>query len=182
MKTIIFDRDGTLIVDKDYLSDPDGVEILENAETALKILNDLGYEFIVITNQSGIARGYYTIEDCRKVNDRLDDILKKSGIIIRKYYICPHHPEFSGKCSCRKPETGLLEEAIEEFDIDIERSLFVGDKCSDIICGQRKNIRSVMIMTGYGRQEQHKCKPDMKFETLLEFAEYIKSREDRNRD
>jgi D-glycero-D-manno-heptose 1,7-bisphosphate phosphatase len=177
MKYIIFDRDGTLIVEKQYLSDPEGVELLPGVREGLNILKELGYRFVVITNQSGLARGYYSIAHCHRVNERLSQILKQSDIIIDKYYICPHHPEFSGKCSCRKPETGLLDEAVNDFFINTQTSFFVGDKCSDMLCGQKKNIKSVMIMTGYGKHEQHKCNPELKFNTILEFAEYIRSRE-----
>ena len=177
MKYIIFDRDGTLIVEKEYLSDPEGVELLSGVIEGMNILKDLGYRFVVITNQSGIARGYYSIDDCYRVNERLSKLLKQSDIKIDKYYICPHHPEFSGKCNCRKPDTGLLNNAIDELFINTHTSFFVGDKCSDILCGQKKNIKSVMIMTGYGMQEQNKCKPDLKFKNILEFAEYLRSYE-----
>ncbi|MCK9223704.1 MAG: HAD family hydrolase [Candidatus Muirbacterium halophilum] len=173
MKYVIFDRDGTLIVEKNYLSNPDEVCLIDGVKQGLIILKNLGFEFVVITNQSGIARNYYSIDDCNKVNQRLSDILAKFNVEIKKYYICPHHPDFSGKCNCRKPETGLLEKAIEDFDIDIDNSYFVGDKCSDIICGQRKNIKSVLLMSGYGKTEINKCKADLSFENMLEFAREV---------
>ncbi|MGM0607044.1 MAG: D-glycero-alpha-D-manno-heptose-1,7-bisphosphate 7-phosphatase [Candidatus Muiribacteriota bacterium] len=172
-KYIFFDRDGTMIKEKKYLCNPAGVEILPGVIEGLKKLHSLNYEFIIITNQSGIARGYFTQREAESVNNKLISILENNCIKINKVYICPHHPEFSGSCSCRKPEPGMIFQAAEEFDISFEKSWVVGDKCSDVLCGKKADLNTAMVKTGYGKHQINKCKPDLYIENILEFADRI---------
>jgi len=177
-KAIMLDRDGTIIVDKDYLRDPDKVEIIDGVAAALKKLSDLGYKLIVISNQSGIARGMFTPDDVFLVNKRLSDILEKSDVIIEKYYICPHHPKFDGECECRKPGIKNVLLAKEDFDIDLKKSYFVGDKCSDVMCGRNAGMKSILVRTGKGKEEEGKCAHDFVFDSIVEFTQFLLERQE----
>lgn len=136
IKAVFLDRDGTINKDKGYVFRIEDMEILPGVINGLKKLQKLGYKLIVITGQSGIARGFYTLQDAEKFDLELARRLKESGIVIEKFYRCPHHPDITGDCDCRKPKTGLVLEAAREFDIDLAESFFVGDKDSDILLGQ----------------------------------------------
>lgn len=151
---VFLDRDGTLIRERDYLSDPDDVELVEGTVEALAELRDAGYALIVITNQSGIARGYYTEEDYRAVAARLDAILREAGTPVDATFYCPHHPEETGPCPCRKPGTGMHREAIRRLGLDPERSWFVGDKLSDLVPARRLGGRGILVRTGYGGETE----------------------------
>ncbi len=172
---VIFDRDGTLIHDADYLSSPDGIVFFDDTACVLKNLIADGYLIIVITNQSGIARGYYKMSDAENVNKSINSLLREKGAQIHDFYICPHHPEYTGSCECRKPGTLLLKKAISDHNIDIKKSWFVGDKCSDIICGQREGLKTALVLTGYGRQQVDRCHPDIVCDHLTDFFERMRS-------
>lgn len=135
-KAWFLDRDGTIIVDKHYLGDPDGVEFLPNTIEALRLAQELGYMLIVVTNQSGIARGYFTEADADRVDQKISDELKKYNIQIEKFYRCPHLPDgippYNICCECRKPGTGLFEQAIKEYTLDPKCCIACGDKTRDI--------------------------------------------------
>ena len=139
-KAVFLDRDGTINIDKGYLYKISDFEFLPKAVEALKILQNAGYLLIIITNQSGIGRGYYTEEDFMKLNEYMKSELKKNGVNISGVYYCPHLPDaeverYRKICTCRKPATGLFERAVHDFDIDLSRSYAVGDKERDIaIC------------------------------------------------
>lgn len=180
-KAIILDRDGTINVEKDYLHKIEDFEFETGVVEGLKILAELGYIFIVVTNQSGIARGFYTEEDLRILNNHIGEILKKEGIKIEKFYYCPHHPEkgigkYRVECECRKPNPGMLEEAIKEFNIDRESSFMVGDNISDIEAGIRAGVTPILVETGYGNKnifEAKKLKIDI-YKNLYSFALKLK--------
>ena len=126
------DRDGTIIHDANYIRDPDDVELLNGAAAAIARLNAAGVPVIVVTNQSAIARGWLTAHDYAAVRGRIDDLLALEGARIDATYMCPHFPEISGPCDCRKPGVKLFRDAIADFRIDPARSLFVGDRWRDI--------------------------------------------------
>lgn len=126
------DRDGTLIEDRHYLSDPDGVVLIPGAAAAVRALNAADVAVVVVTNQSGIARGYFTEADYERVAARVAELFAGAGARIDAAYHCPHHPDVSGECSCRKPGTGLYERAAAELAVDPARSLFVGDRWRDV--------------------------------------------------
>lgn len=140
-KAVFLDRDGTINVEKGYLFRIEDFEFLPGAVEALKSVQDAGYKLIIITNQSGIARGYYTLQDFHRINNWMLETLEAKGVHINKVYFCPHHPEaavpeFRIDCDCRKPKTGLYKEAVEEFDLEISECYAIGDKIRDCsICG-----------------------------------------------
>lgn len=174
-KAVFLDRDGTINIDKVYLYKPEEFEFIDGAVEGLKILYDLGYILIVVTNQSGIARGYYTEEECEKLNNFMNDELKKYGVEIKKSYYCPHHPEkgigkYKKDCFCRKPNPGMILEGIEEFNIDVENSYIVGDKLSDAEAGMKAGVKGVVVQTGLEPVESIENKDILLYKSLYEFA------------
>lgn len=126
------DRDGTIIRDANYVRDPNDVALLPGAAAAIRRLNERGIPVIVVTNQSGIARGYLSREDYELVRVRLDELLAANGARIDQTYVCPHYPDITGPCECRKPGLGLYTKAIADHQIDGARSLFTGDRWRDV--------------------------------------------------
>ncbi len=151
---VFIDRDGTINEDYGYIGDPDRLRLIEGAAAAIKRLNDAGVPVVVITNQSGVARGYYTEEDLHRVNDRLVELLALEGASIDGLYYCPHHPEQG--CECRKPGRGLVDKAAEELDIDLDTSFIVGDKVSDVELAENVGAAAILVLTGKGRTEREK--------------------------
>ncbi len=149
-RAAFLDRDGTLIHERDYLSDPEGVELIPGTVDGLRALRDAGLALVVVTNQSGIARGLYSEEDYHRVAARLDQILERHGVLPDLTLFCPHHPGHSGPCPCRKPDTGMHERAVRELGLDPARSFFVGDKLADVEAGRRMGGQGVLVLTGYG--------------------------------
>ncbi|UCC80112.1 MAG: HAD family hydrolase [Candidatus Zixiibacteriota bacterium] len=154
---IFLDRDGVLIVERDFLVDPDDVEFYpETIEALAAVKND--YMKIVISNQSGIARGYFSSEDVERVNSEISRMLGDKGIFIDAWFFCPHGP--GDGCSCRKPRPGMILEAAERLNIDLEKSWIIGDKSSDIEAGKASGIKTIMVNTGYGGSEPGASKVD----------------------
>ena len=147
---VFLDRDGTIIREREYLSDPAGVDLLPGVVPALRALREAGFALVVVTNQSGIARGLYSETDYHRVAARLDRLLSDRDVGPDLTLFCPHHPDAGGPCRCRKPGTGMHEEASRELGLDPERSFFVGDKPSDVEAGVRMGGRGVLVLTGYG--------------------------------
>lgn len=156
-KYIFLDRDGTINVEKHYLHKIEDFEYENGVLEALEGLQKLGYKFIIVTNQAGIAKGYYTESDYLILEEFIENDLREKGIIIQKTYHCPHHPQgkipYNVNCDCRKPKTGMFLEAIEEFDIDIENSYMVGDRFTDLKPADELGIYPVLIKTGYGTEQ-----------------------------
>lgn len=151
---VFMDRDGTLIAERDYLADPGGVVLVPGAAEALRALRRAGYALVVVTNQSGIARGLYTLDDYQTVAVRLDRVLAEAGVTVDATRFCPHHPDFSGPCTCRKPGTGMYREAASELGLDPAASWYVGDKVSDVAPAFALGGRGVLVRTGYGRDQE----------------------------
>ena len=149
---VFLDRDGTLIVEKNYLSDPDQVELIEGAAGAIRRLRESGYGVVVLTNQSGLGRGYFTAERVEAVHARLRELLAREGAQLDGIYLCPHTPDDA--CECRKPALGLVERAAREHEVDRQRSFIIGDKRCDIECGKHAGIVSILVRTGYGRETE----------------------------
>lgn len=147
---VFLDRDGTIIVDADYLADPDGVRLIPGAAAAIRGLKEAGWVVVVVTNQSGIARGLYTEADYRAVEARVHHLLAARGAAPHATYHCPHHPDHTGPCPCRKPGLGMYRRAVEELGIDLARSWFVGDKVSDVLPAETVGGRGLLVRTGYG--------------------------------
>ena len=146
------DRDGTIIAEKVYLSDPEGVELIPGAAEALRTLRDAGLLLVVVTNQAGIAQGLYTTEDYDAVAARLTEILAEHGVVVNATYFCPHHPDWTGTCDCRKPGTGMYRRAADALDIDMARSFYIGDKISDVEPGITFGGHGILVRTGYGAE------------------------------
>lgn len=168
-RAIFIDRDGTINVDKDYLTDPDQVEFIEDSPEAISLANTLGLKVVVISNQSGVARGLMTVEQVENVNKRLVEMLGARGATIDAMYYCPHHPGNGYVCTCRKPDIGMLLQAKEKFDLDLSSSFVVGDKWSDVKCGENAGATTSLVMTGYGKTDYRRCIDDsIKIDYLAE--------------
>lgn len=151
-KAVFLDRDGTINIEKNYLYKIEEFEFIEGVPEAIKLLNDAGYLVIVVTNQAGIGRGYYTEKDMHRLHNHIDEELKKYGAHIDAYYYCPHHPqygigEYKCECNCRKPKSGMLEKAIRDFDIDVNNSYIIGDKVWDIQAGRNIGVKGFQVIT-----------------------------------
>ena len=179
-KAIFLDRDGTINVEKDYIYKSEDLVFEEGTIDALKTFKNLGYILIVVSNQSGIARGYFTEEDLNIFNNNMNEILKKNGVEITEFYCCPHHPDGIGEykkvCECRKPNNKMIEDAIKKYNIDREKSYMIGDKTSDIGAGIKSNLKTVLVKTGYGLKDMEKINKNetLVCENLKDFSEVLK--------
>jgi D-glycero-D-manno-heptose 1,7-bisphosphate phosphatase len=145
------DRDGTLIAERDYLADPTGVRLVPGAVRALASLRAEGIALVVVTNQSGIARGLYSLEDYHAVAARLDAVLAAAGVPVDATRYCPHHPDYTGPCSCRKPGVGMYVAAAGELGLDLQASWYVGDKITDVLPALELGGRGILVRSGFGR-------------------------------
>jgi D-glycero-D-manno-heptose 1,7-bisphosphate phosphatase len=172
---VFLDRDGTIIKDADYLSCVDELEVFEFAVEALRLLNEKGYLLIVLTNQSGIARGFFDEAAMRTVHNALEEQLDG---LIDAIYFCPHGPDDG--CDCRKPGVGMIKQAASEHSIDLANSWMIGDKKSDIETGFNAGIATALVLTGYGESELSALDrlPELVASDLLEAARQISSRTD----
>ncbi|WP_047382998.1 D-glycero-beta-D-manno-heptose 1,7-bisphosphate 7-phosphatase [Cetobacterium sp. ZWU0022] len=179
-KVIFLDRDGTINIEKSYLHKWEDFEFEINVIEGLKALKSLGYEFIVVTNQSGIARGYYTEEDLKTLNSEMVKKLNEYDIDILECYYCPHHPEkgleeYKKSCDCRKPNPGMLLEGIKKYNIDVKNSFMIGDKKSDLEAGKNAGLKSILILTGYGKKVEKEVESEYLIaQDLLDVYKLIK--------
>jgi len=146
------DRDGTLIVEKSYLSDPDEVELEIRAVQGLQRLAETGLPLIVVSNQSGVGRGRFSAEKVDAVNRRLSSLLSKKGVVIAGWYFCPHAPEAG--CECRKPRTGMAIAAASTFGLDLTRCFVIGDKRADVELARNLGGSGILVTTGYGNEHR----------------------------
>lgn len=147
LPAVFLDRDGTLIVDRSYLGDPAGVELIPGAGPSVARLNAAGIPAILVTNQSGIGRGYFTLADYERVAARLDELLAAEGARLDAVYLCPHAPSTETPCACRKPGLLLFERAIVEHGIDGGASFFIGDRWRDVAPARAFGGRGILIPT-----------------------------------
>lgn len=177
-RAVFLDRDGTLIVEKNYLHRPEDVELYPGAGAALKRLADAGFKLIVVTNQSGIGRGYFTMADAERVNDRINSELARDGVCFEKTYIAPEPP---GQPSHgRKPSPQFLLDARDEFGVNLAESIMVGDKFSDLECGWNAGVQHcILVRTGYGARVEMESKDELAraviVDGLKEMANWILS-------
>jgi D-glycero-D-manno-heptose 1,7-bisphosphate phosphatase len=150
---VFLDRDGTLVEERHYLSHPAGVALVPGAARSVRALQDLGLAVVVVTNQSGIARGYYSEEDYRRVARRVDELLGQEGVQVEGTYHCPHLPEVSGPCDCRKPGPGMYLQAARELGVEPRGAYFVGDRWKDVLPAVEFAGTGFLVRTGYGREE-----------------------------
>ena len=152
--TVFLDRDGTLNVEVNYLHRIADLVLIPGAAAAIKRLNQAHYYVVVVTNQAGIARGYYDEAALHQLHEHLLSVLAAEGATIDAFYFCPHHPDFTGPCACRKPGTGMLLQAVQDLNIDLAHSWLVGDTASDLAAGREVGCRTVLVRTGYGRKTE----------------------------
>jgi D-glycero-D-manno-heptose 1,7-bisphosphate phosphatase len=139
-KALFVDRDGVINVEKNYVHTIEEFEFIPEIFAILKKYQKEGYLIIVVSNQAGVARNYYTEKEVEIVNRWMVDKLKEKGIFIREVYYCPHHPDFTGECACRKPNPGMILKALEKYHIDPEQSVLIGDKETDLQAGRNAGI------------------------------------------
>jgi D-glycero-D-manno-heptose 1,7-bisphosphate phosphatase len=147
------DRDGTIIQEREYLADPAGVELVPGAAAALRAVAAAGYALVLVTNQSGIARGLYSEADFRAVQHRLEELLAADGVHFDAVFHCPHHPDVTGPCDCRKPATGMHRRAAALLGIDLAASVYAGDRLRDVLPAVELGGRGFLVRTGYGADE-----------------------------
>ena len=176
-KAVFFDRDGTINAEQGYLKYHKLVSLLPTVPEALKMLDDLGFLIIIVTNQSAIERGLITYTDFLGVTEEVRKQLSQSGAQYHRFYYCPHNPDTTA-CECRKPEPGLLFQAAIDFGIDLQKSYFVGDKLSDLEAGQSASCKTALCRTGFGVRTEKMLDKDNYFpgyigNSLWEIAGWI---------
>ena len=155
-RAVFLDRDGTINAEVDYLSSVKDLRLIKNTEKAIRILNQNQIKVIIVTNQSGVSRGIFSIDDLDNVHNELKRRLLRKGAYIDAIYYCPHHPD--EKCSCRKPKKGMFEKAAKDFDLKLNKCYIVGDKLTDIKAAHNISAKGILVKTGYGRLEQNKLR------------------------
>ena len=187
---VFIDRDGTLTEEVGYVNHPRRLHLLPRSAEAIRRLNRAGLKAVMVTNQSGVARGYFSEEVLQAVNEALVSQLKAEGAYLDGLYVCVHHPTegkppYRAVCDCRKPEPGLLRRAATDLGLDLSRSWVVGDKSIDIIAGRRAGARPILVLTGYGlgeweyRRSFWPSEPDHVAEDLLDAVDWILARSER---
>ncbi len=166
--TLFLDRDGVIIEDTDYISDPARVSLIPGAAAALARARDAGFRLVVLTNQSGIGRGYYTDRDFAAVQMRVDHLLAEAGIVLDAVYYCPHAPEAA--CNCRKPRPGLLDAAAASFTWTSDRAWMIGDKLSDVRLGRQAGLGAYLVRTGQGDKSAEGLAPDSMITVVVDLA------------
>jgi D-glycero-D-manno-heptose 1,7-bisphosphate phosphatase len=174
---VFLDRDGTIMEGSTYVGDVERVVLIPGAAAALKQLQDAGYWLFVITNQSGVGRGYFTREAVEAIHAHLDEYFTNAGVRFDRYYICPHHPE--DNCDCRKPKPKFLLDAAREHGLDLSRCFMIGDRPSDIQAGINAGTKTILVLTGAGRDTlaSQEVRPDFVAENILAAATWILTRE-----
>ncbi len=168
---VLLDRDGTLIAERNYLSRVEDIELLPNTLAGLRRLAELNLGIVVVTNQSGIARGYFGWPEVNAIHEHLTRLFADNGVPLAGFYVCPHGPDEG--CECRKPEPGLARTAARELDFDARSAFVIGDKPCDIDLGKQLGATTVLVRTGYGEQYAAEAGADYVVADLLEAAEVI---------
>lgn len=170
-RAVFLDRDGTMARDVHYCRRVEDFELLAAVPKAIKLLSASGFKVVLITNQSGIARGYFTEETLAQINKKMEDELAEHGAHLDAIYYCPHHPDEG--CECRKPKTALFKRATKELDIDLDHSFVIGDMQMDVDAGKVLGCKTVLVTTGPQGGEGIVDPPDYVAGTLLEAAQWI---------
>lgn len=178
-KAVFMDRDGTINKEVNYLYNQNDFVFIAGAVEAIKIFHELGYHVFVITNQAGVAKGYYTEADVKILHQYIDESLAVEDTYVDAYYYCPHHPEgkvegYKGECNCRKPHIGMIEQALKDFDIDLSESIIVGDKEIDMQTGKNVGIgKSILVRSGHP-VEEGKTLANAIYANICDFARSLK--------
>jgi D-glycero-D-manno-heptose 1,7-bisphosphate phosphatase len=172
-RAVFLDRDGTIMEGTNYIGDVERVVLIPGAAEALNQLQHAGYRLFIVTNQSGVGRGFFTREAVEEIHALLDEQFGRAGVRFDRYYICPHHPE--DNCDCRKPKPKFLLEAAREYGLDLASCYMIGDRASDIQAGVTAGSKTILVLTGGGRETQAKqeVKPDLVAEDIGEAATWI---------
>jgi len=168
MRAVFVDRDGTICKDVHYMRRPEQFELLPKVAEGIKLLNSLGLKVIVVTNQSGIARGYFTKEDLEAIHQKMKDELSKKGAKIDAIYYCPHHPDEN--CQCRKPNTGMLERATSDFNLDLKKCFIIGDRKLDMETGKKIGCTTILVPSP---ETEPNVKAQYVASDFLDAAQYI---------
>jgi D-glycero-D-manno-heptose 1,7-bisphosphate phosphatase len=170
---VFLDRDGTILEGTTYVGEVEHVGLIPRAPQALKGLQDAGYKLFIITNQSGVGRGYFTHEAVESIHAHLNEQFGEAGVRVDRYYVCPHHPE--DNCECRKPKPKFLLDAAREYHLDLARCFMIGDRASDIQAGVNAGVRTVLVLTGGGRETlaKQEVKPDHVARDIVDAAAWI---------
>lgn len=153
---VFLDRDGTLIDERGYLSDPNRIHFYLPVFAALRRLQKAGFKLVILTNQSGVGRGYFSLRQLGKINARFKSLLMKKGVRLDGIYFCPHHPEAG--CKCRKPQPLMGIRAARDLSIDLKRSFMVGDQLGDMKLAAQLKVPAVLVLTGHGRSARSDAK------------------------
>ncbi len=178
-KAVFLDRDGTINEEVGYLDSLEQLRIFPAAFDAVRMINEAGMKVVVVTNQSGVARGFFDEDFVNSVHARINEIFREKGAFIDRFYYCPHHPtegvgRYRISCDCRKPAPGMLIRASEELDIDLSSSYVVGDMAKDIEVANNVGARGILVRTGYGKNVvTSDIKPAFIAEDILAAAEWI---------
>jgi D,D-heptose 1,7-bisphosphate phosphatase len=176
-RAIFLDRDGTLNVEVDYLLTPDNVQLIEGAGKAVHRINEAGYRAIVVTNQAVIARGESSEEEVRRVHEQLHRMLERDNGHLDAVYCCPHHPDFTGECGCRKPAPGMVLQARADFNLDLAGCWMVGDSVKDIRLARNAGVKSALVRTGKGGSDAGpEDRPDAVYDSIAEAVSGITGR------
>lgn len=156
---VFLDRDGTINEEVGYLNDLAKLSLIPGAAEAVRMINESGMKAVVVTNQSGVGRGYFTEDFVKAAHEKIQERLGEKGAHIDAFYFCPHMPPEGGAegakaCLCRKPETGMFRQAAEDLNIDLGLSYMVGDNLKDILAGQNAGVKTVLVRTGYGTETE----------------------------
>ena len=182
---VFMDRDGTITEEMGYLKDAKKLRLIPHSAEAIKLLNKRKILAIVVSNQSGVARGYFTEKAVRETHKKLEKLLAERGAYLDGIYYCPHHPEFGPprykkNCNCRKPKPGMLLKAAEKFNLDLEECYVIGDKVEDIRLAQNVGAKGILVLTGYGRRSKgKKIDPDYTAKDLYQAVKWILKNSDR---
>ena len=168
---VFMDRDGTVNEQMGYINHLDRFVLLPGTGEAIRLLNDAGYLAIIVSNQSGVARGYFPIDLVHRVHGKMTSLIKKEGAVLDGIYFCPHYPNgkvspYGAICDCRKPRSGLIRKACEAFDIDMENSYVIGDRCTDIEMAHRADLKGILVKTGYGMGDLEYVFPGFPFQPV----------------
>ena len=171
---VFLDRDGTINVEKSYLYRFEDWEWIPGAKEAIRKFKQLGYRIVVVTNQAGIARGLYKPSDVDQLHALVQQELAGIESTIDAFYYCPHHPDISGDCTCRKPAPGMILQAALDLNLDLAHSWIIGDKLIDVQAGYAAGVKSIMVRTGYGIDQQNHIKSETPvFDSLIYAAEWL---------
>ncbi|MDH3974499.1 MAG: HAD family hydrolase [Deltaproteobacteria bacterium] len=187
---VFIDRDGTISEEIGYVNHPERFRLLPKSGEAIKMINALGLKAVVVTNQAGVARGYFPEWMIEKVHDKMEELLEKEGAKLDAIYYCPHHPKageppYRADCECRKPRTGMIDSAAEDLHIDVKKSYMIGDKITDVEFAHRVGAKGIFVKTGYGRGELElygdtwTTTPDFIAEDLLDAVIWIRNEEEK---